>query len=140
MQFDEPTSVYTAETNVELHLVVEMLRANNIESMAIEDQSGASLWAFGTISQFHKPKVWVDKPDEVAAIKLIAEFESRKLKRNSASDEPDELQATCEECDQETSFPAALNGTTQDCPKCGAYMDVGELDWDQDFGTPLEED
>lgn len=34
------------------------------------------------------------------------------------------VQVTCEECGKASSFPAAQRGTVQDCPHCGASVDV----------------
>jgi hypothetical protein len=57
MDLNDPFKVYTAATNLECHLIVEMLSANGIPAIAETDDSGASLWAFGTITQFHQPNV-----------------------------------------------------------------------------------
>lgn len=53
------------------------------------------------------------------------------------------VSATCEECGRASEWPAAQAGTTQDCPHCGAYMDVpdSEDDWSGvDFGAEDGED
>ena len=47
-----------------------------------------------------------------------------------------EISVVCEECGKESMFAARLIGTTQDCPHCMAYVDVGDVVWGQDFGTP----
>lgn len=51
--------------------------------------------------------------------------------------------ATCEECGKPSEWPAAEMGTTQDCPHCGAYMDIPDPDdnWDGvDFEAGEAED
>ena len=59
---------------------------------------------------------------------LIEEYETgrreRKAKSASLGDEP--MHVVCEECKEEADFPASKRGTVQDCPHCGAYVDVGE--------------
>lgn len=135
MDFDNPTIVFTAETNVESHLVVEMLRASGIEALAVEDQSGVSLWAFGTISQFHKPNVWVDTTDIDAAVVLVREFEKQKRTRNNTEGIGAPIVVTCEDCGKDTTFPGELNGTTQECAQCSAYLDVGEFEWNEDVSA-----
>lgn len=42
------------------------------------------------------------------------------------------LPVVCEECGATSFFPATLDGTTQDCSQCGAFVAVGnwDLDWD----------
>lgn len=41
------------------------------------------------------------------------------------------LPVDCEACGSTSVFPAELDGTTQKCAQCGAYVAVG--DWDLDF-------
>jgi putative signal transducing protein len=138
MKFKHPVMLYTAATNVEAHVVVEMLHANGIPAYAVEDQSGVSLWMFGTISQFHQPNVWVDKSTAEKAIALVRQFEENKRKREHPDTSIGTIPVACEECGKTTMFPDALNGTTQDCSHCNAYVDVGELPWNEDFGMPDE--
>lgn len=134
MNFQEPFKVYTAESNVEAHLIADMLAANGITALASEDQSGVSLFAFGRISQFHQPDVWIEKSDSPAALQLIQKFEEDKRAQADLTSDGQQIQAICEECSEPSVFPAKLNGSTQVCEHCGAYMDVGESDWDEDVG------
>jgi hypothetical protein len=138
MEFKQPVVVYTAATNVEAHMVVEMLHANGVAAHAVEDQSGVSLWAFGTISQFHQPNVWVDQSTAEKASLLIRRFEENKRERENPGTGAGEIHVECEECGKTTIFPDTLNGTTQDCSHCHAYVDVGDLPWSEDFGEPDE--
>jgi len=138
MNLKEPIAVYTAPTNLEAHVIVNMLNDNGIPAFAVEDQSGASLWMFGTISQFHKPKIWVDKSTASVAEQLINLFEERQRERGNLGTGTQEIPVQCEECGETSMFPDTQNGTVQQCPKCYAYIDVGELNWDQDFGETDE--
>ena len=61
MHFKHPVIVYTAATNVEAQMIVEMLHANGVLAHAVEDHCSVSLWPLGTLSQFHKPNVWVEE-------------------------------------------------------------------------------
>jgi hypothetical protein len=134
MELKEPFAVYTAATNLEAHMIVDMLKANGIAAFADEDQSGVSLWAFGTISQFHKPRVWIEKSACTEAARLILDFEERKRQRQNPDDRADAIKVECEECGKTSTFPGSLNGTTQECSHCGAFVDVGEFRWDDDLG------
>jgi hypothetical protein len=134
MNFQEPCKIYTAYNNVEAHLVADMLKSNGITALASEDQSGVSLFMFGTINQFHKPDIWIEKSDSPRALELIHKFEEDKRKHSSFGAQGQDINATCEECGEVTPFPARLNGTTQQCAHCAAYIDVGESDWDEDVG------
>ncbi|WP_298859468.1 hypothetical protein [uncultured Gimesia sp.] len=117
-----------------------MLHANDIPAHVMEDQSGVSLWALGTISQFHQPNVWVDKSTSQKAAQFILRFEETRKERENPdlNASTDTIPVECEECGTTTFFPGTLSGTTQDCSKCSAYLDVGELPWEEDFGVPDE--
>lgn len=136
MEFKKPVVVYTAATNLDAHLVVVMLDSKGIPAYAVEDNSGASLWAFGTISQFHRPKIMVEEADVARAAELIEIFEKENQDRRQQAKVPGEIEAVCEECDKQSTFPDSLDGTTQECPHCHAFMDVGEFPWDVDVGEP----
>lgn len=136
MDFKKPSIVYTAVTNAEAHMIVIMLQANGVAALASEDQSGASLWAFGTITQFHKPSIWVDEADLQTAAVLIQDYEEKKRASAASKESSGEIEALCEECGKTTSFPRKLDGTTQPCGHCHAYLDVGTMQWDEDVGEP----
>lgn len=128
-----PVVVYTAGSNIEAHSLVTWLESNGIQGHAVEDNSGVSLFALGTISQFHDPQVFVDKQDHARAVELVEKFETRRVQRRENGDGDEPVSSECEECGKSSEFPASEDGTTQNCPKCGAYMDVGEMGWPDDF-------
>ena len=136
MDFKKPIVVYVAPSNVEAHLITLMLSNNGVESLAVDDVSGASLWTFGRLSQFHRPKIWVDASMEEDAKRLLLEYE--KAKRNQAvpKEEGNSIEAECEQCGKTSIYPSSLDSTTQECQQCGDYLDVGECDWEDDFGEP----
>ncbi len=129
----EPVLAYTANGNLEAHSVVTWLEAHGVRSYAVEDNSGVSLFAFGTISQFHKPQVFVTKDDLQRAGELLHQFEIQRDKRRADLDAAAPIVSQCEECGASSEFPASQDGTTQNCPKCSAFMDVGSFDWPDDF-------
>lgn len=130
MNFSKPVVVYTAEKNVEAHMIVEMLISNGIDAYADEDQSGVSLWAMGTLGQFHRPLVWIDAIDVAQASVFVKEFEAKKRQRLNPPVSDKAIDATCEKCETTTPFSAAVDGTVQVCPKCKSYVDVGTFELD----------
>ncbi|PHR85924.1 MAG: hypothetical protein COA78_38600 [Blastopirellula sp.] len=138
MELKQPYKVYTAASNIEVHLIVEMLGSNGIDAYAVEDQSGVSLFSFGTIGQFHQPNVWVEKSTAQAAAELIDQFFEKDQPSADSSTNASPIEVECEECGKVSTFPESQNGTTQDCSHCSAYVDVGELDWDENFGEADE--
>jgi hypothetical protein len=129
----DPVPAYTANGNLEAHSAVTWLESNGVRSHAVEDNSGVSLFMFGTISQFHKPQVFVDRQDLERAGDLLRQFEVQRDKRRQELDDAPPIKSECEECGELSEFPGSQNGTTQNCPKCHAFMDVGSFDWPDDF-------
>ncbi|TWU54345.1 hypothetical protein Poly51_30620 [Rubripirellula tenax] len=128
-----PVLAYTASGNLEAHSVVTWLESNDVQAYAVEDNSSVGSSLFGTVSQFHKPQVFVDTSDADRAGALILQFEQqRDLRHKDLADAPP-IKAECEDCGATSEFPANQDGTTQTCPKCHAFIDVGEIDWPEDF-------
>ena len=127
-----PVLAYTANDNLELHSIVTWLHSGGVRAFAVEDNSGASLYVFGTISQFHKPQVFVDKADLEEAGELLRQFEAKRDARRRDFDGGPSVTSQCEECGATSVFPVAQDSTTQNCPKCNEFMNVGSLNWPAD--------
>jgi hypothetical protein len=108
------------------------LERNGIEAFEVDDTSLAGVWMFGLLSGIHRPRVWVDRVNAERAKTLIEEFERERRERQAAhvtsGDEAKPLHVVCEDCNKASDFPASKRGTIQDCPHCGAYVDVGEVE------------
>lgn len=128
MELIDPISAYNAESNMDAEIVRLCLESNGIKAFVTEDNSVVGLWAFGTLPEIHKPQVWISKADSERAARLIREHESKKSSVLD-SNATDSISAKCEDCNKESTFPGSENGTTQVCPCCGAYIDVGEFEW-----------
>lgn len=133
-QLQNPVAVYTAASNIQAHMIVKLLAANDVSAHAVEDQSGVSLWAMGTITQFHQPRIWVEESNVETATALIREFEQKNAARSQPQTVGTSIEVLCEGCEKTSTFPSSQNGTTQDCPHCGNYVDVGVTDFETDFG------
>lgn len=132
MDLKKPVVVYVAGSNLESHLIVTMLVNRGIPAYAVEDQSGVSIWMFGTISQFHKPKIYVEETDVEKAMELIEHYEETERERRSAQGTDRSIEATCEECGKTSRFSESQRGTLQDCPHCQEYVDVGPPAWSEE--------
>jgi hypothetical protein len=64
-------------------------------------------------------------------MELIRQFEQTKRERDIPNASGAPIQVECEECRKVSTFPPSLKGTTQNCPECNAFLDVGEVDWDE---------
>jgi hypothetical protein len=129
MTLRDPLAAYNAGSNVEAHLVCGLLQDAGIQAVVIEDVSQVGVWLGGTISEIHKPQVWIERADINRARPVLTDYERRASERRAA--ERGEREAGppvvvgCEECGKRSEFPAAQKGTVQNCPHCRAYVDVG---------------
>lgn len=126
MALREPFAAYNANDNIEVHLVCNLLNDAGIVAMVIEDLSyvGAVSWG-GLSAELHKPQVWIERADSDRAKVILDEYESRAIARRKPATGGEPIRVICEECGAASDFPSTQNGTTQDCPHCHAYVDVG---------------
>jgi DNA-directed RNA polymerase subunit RPC12/RpoP len=140
MPLRDPVAIYVPASNMEAHLICEALHNAGIDAHAVEDVSQVGTWMFGLVSQIHKPQVWVERADVKAAKPILEEYERRaKVNRdakNAKRGSPDMIEVVCEECGRSSRFPIEQEGSVQDCPHCGAYIDVEEAGSDDDWGEP----
>jgi hypothetical protein len=121
MALRDPVVVYYAASNQEAHLAREALMAAEVEAFVIESSplGGAA-------------KVWVERAELELAKPVLADFERRaaELREPSAGGEAlrPSINVVCEECGGETLFASTQGGSVQNCPHCGAHLDVyGEV-------------
>jgi hypothetical protein len=124
MALTDPVKIYDAEDNIHALLIRQMLQDADVEAFASEQDSPNSIWPAGILPEFYDAGVWVNRADAERAAELIREHERLELERENA--QGDDVEVTCEECGQKSTFPAAQRGSVQECPNCGAYVDVGE--------------
>jgi len=142
MPLDDAIVAYTAESNRDAALVMQLFAADGIEAYLFDNDSLAGDWIGGMVQAFDKPQVWISRKDAERAAALVEElheeFERLRAEREAAgtANVPRTVSARCEECGRISMFDSSLNGTVQNCEYCRAYVDVGELDWgeDEDFG------
>lgn len=131
MALHDPVAIYNAESNVEAYLLCDLLNGAGIEACTTQDVSPVGLCVYGLNYEINKQQVWTERADIERAKPILEEYERQQSQRRR--DDTEELKkgsstlvATCEECSQSSVFPAEQNSTVQECPHCGAYMDVEE--------------
>ncbi len=145
MPLHDPVAVYNAATNIEAHVVRTALLNAGIEAHVTEDVSQVGTWMLGLLPEIHRPQVWVDREHIDRARPVLVEYDrARAVQAGALSlqaiDAPP-IDVLCEDCGQRTLFGAALRGSIQRCPHCGAYVDVGQDDfWEQWQGADDAED
>lgn len=131
MPLSDPIAAYNAQSNTDAHLVQQFLEGQGIESSVTEDNSLVGQWTFGLLPEIHKPQVWVSRADAERVAELLTLFEERRRERNAVDPPPGTaaIEVRCEDCGRTTTFAGNLQGSVQDCPHCGAFVDVGDVDW-----------
>lgn len=123
---NHPVVVYVARDNLEVHFVCDLLIDQGIEAAAVDDESRAGIWELGLLPNIHKPQVWVDQADFERARLLVTEYDRQRAAQQQTGDDQAPVDAECEECGVTSSYPASRWGFTEVCPKCGAFVDVGD--------------
>jgi hypothetical protein len=131
MGLRDPVAAYTAANNAEAQMLAVMLHEAGIEAVAVDDVSFAAAGWLGLLPEIHKPQVWIERAAIELAKPILAEYEGQLAERRASErakgrDAQPQIEVLCEECGKRSFFPASLNGSTENCPHCGAYVDVGE--------------
>lgn len=145
MALRDPFAAYNAGSNLEAHLVCELLQHAGIEAMVVEDVSNVGLTLIGPIAEIHKPQVWIERADIERARPVLTDYERRNAERRAAESGQHrggpQIEVVCEECGKRSEFPAALEGSVQNCPHCRAFVDVGDdVDFEGWDEVPGEDD
>ncbi|MGE5192002.1 MAG: putative signal transducing protein [Deltaproteobacteria bacterium] len=136
MALRDPIAAYNAANNLEAHFVRDLLIDAGIEASVTEDVSAVGGWVGGLVPEIHKPQVWIDRADTDRAGPVLHAYEVQAAARRGAESAKtgtthEMVEVTCEECGKRSTFPLTQRGSVQNCPHCGAYVDVGD-DGDSD--------
>lgn len=123
MAIDNPIAVFLAETNVEAHVIANLLSHSGIEAHAVEDVSPAGMYSLGTLDDIHRPKVFVSSAQVDAARALIARYQAHSQSVIGAP------QLTC--C---YFCGAACEPNSAKCPSCGQLLEGRDDDEDSELG------
>jgi hypothetical protein len=138
MIYRDPRCVHVDDSLAHANLVVVWLESQGIFAQVMNE---LTLGGFDGLVSILPNKlgirgveVWVDDPANAErARQMLAEHAELLVSKAARSGNVDAL---CEECGATSTFPAAEQGTIQDCPHCGAMLDVPDADGDWDVGEP----
>ena len=121
MALEDPVAIYETVSNVEAFVVRDILLAAGIEAFVVEDVSPMMT----ILGSMQKPKVWVERGDVERAKPILEKHERRNLElQEDAECDKSPVQATCDECGKRSPYPPKQRGSVQECPHCGAFVDV----------------
>ncbi|HZL88976.1 MAG TPA: DUF2007 domain-containing protein [Pirellulaceae bacterium] len=114
MAIKSPVAVFVAETNVEAHVVANLLQDSGIEAHAVEDVSPAGMFSVGTLDEIHRPKVFVDSTQLAAAREVVASYQTGSPAEHASPS------SCCYFCG------AACEPNAAKCPSCGQLLEGGD--------------
>jgi Putative prokaryotic signal transducing protein len=142
MYYRDPKCVHVDDNLGRANLIVGWLAGHGIAAEVMDEMTlggfeGLTAMLPGKLS-LRGVEVWVkNATDADRARQLLAE---RQAEIEAKANRPGTVEAVCEECGEASTFPAAEQGTIQDCPHCGAIMDVPDPDDEWDVGEPENDD
>lgn len=123
MAIDNPVVVFVAETNIEAHVIANLLKDSGIDAHAVEDNSPAGMYSLGTLDQIHRPKVFASPVQFDEVREVIARYQA-----SSQSSEHETPSPCCYFCG------AACEPSAARCTSCGQ-----QLVWDDGEQTQTDE-
>jgi hypothetical protein len=145
-----PDTVFVAENIRVAEAIIQFLAANNIPAEVFTDPTQTISEPVTGVSEVlpaERFEIRVTVPAKATEARaLLASAESAAMVRSIREkrlQRSGTVNAVCEECKKSSEWPADTMGTTEQCPNCGAWMDIPDPDddWsDVDFGTPEEDE
>ncbi len=139
MSRKDPRSVFTSDDHAAAEFVAEWLGKQGIDSELIthiKESDGVGLTPFSDSQSTSHMEVFVKNIDDVETVKkLIVENQESILQEAKKRDEttPEKIAVVCDHCGKTAVYPGTMQGTVQECPYCGEYLDVpggeDEFDW-----------
>jgi len=139
MSASDPNCVFVTSNSEAAYTIVDWLKTQGVQAEVqthMKESDGVMMTPFAnsdTSSHLEIHIANVERADEIR--ELIISRKDELLSHAEAVDKapPEDMVVECEACGKTTVFPGNLQGTVQDCPHCGAYLDVpggeDEFDW-----------
>lgn len=137
MPHRDPRCVHFARTMSEAVITVSTLVMHGIPARVIDEMTGGGL---GGLTVFGSDTaggiaVWVDDPAQAdEARELLLEMKDQIIERSTRK-ESGPLLVVCDKCGKEHEYEGAYRGTVQECPSCGHFLDIGEVEESMDWNT-----
>jgi hypothetical protein len=140
MIYRDPKCVYVANNLGVAETTVVFLGQNGIPAQVMNPMTLGGLvgltWLSPTGVSSYGIEVWVDNPAQADRAKELlqaqADFKSSKVEQ---ADRSGDITALCDDCGKPSTFPGSQRGSVQNCPQCGAYMDVVDAQGDSEPET-----
>ncbi|MBL4884961.1 MAG: hypothetical protein JKY95_10560 [Planctomycetaceae bacterium] len=139
MSRQDPHSVFTTDSLAVAEFVTEWLTKKNVEVELVKhfkQSDGVGLTSLSDSESTTHLEVHVKNAEDVDRIKsLILENQESLIQEAQQLDQkvPEQIAIACDHCEEQVVYPGQMQGTVQECPYCGGYLDVpggeDEFDW-----------
>ncbi len=150
MAEDDPRTVFVAQSLELAEAAVKLLAGEGIAAEVIVPPPRAESQLITGVTDMVEPDEFQIRITDPAKADDANKFlgsviATAKLQaiRDKRANRTGTVTVACEECGKSSDWPATEMGTTENCPHCGAYMDIPDPDdqWSgMDFGEAEEED
>ncbi|MCA8982327.1 MAG: hypothetical protein KDA76_01090 [Planctomycetaceae bacterium] len=150
MSTHDPNCVYVTNDLREAELIVVWLRQQGLEAEIqthLKESDGVGLGVYNNSDMWSRLEIHIKDLERVEEVReLISQNEEELLQpvREIEAAPLEDILVACEACGNTALFPSEMQGTVQDCPHCGAYLDVpggeDEFDWSIVDETVAEDD
>ncbi len=139
MSREDPRTIFTSDDLSIAEFVTEWLGKQGVDVELVrhfKESDGVGLSTLSDSQSTSHVEVHVKDIEDVEAVKkLIVENQESILQEAQKRDEtvPETIAVVCEHCEETAVYPGSMQGTVQECPYCGEYLDVpggeDEFDW-----------
>ena len=119
---DNPVCIRRTSTVEEADIIVAWLAEQGVEAF-IPDHENPGVLAFGLTD---REGVEIFVPDQAKGdrAKALLEEHDQQHAGNPTASGHAAITVTCDECHEDSTFPAEQADTVQECAQCGAHLDV----------------
>jgi len=150
MSTHDPSCVFVTGDRTAAQLIVQWLQEQEINAEVqthLPESDGVGLTPMSDADMRGRQEIHITELDRAEEIReLILQNQEELIERAQAIETApqQDVLVTCETCGNTAVFAAEYQGTVQDCPHCGAYLDVpggaDEFDWSVVDETVAEDD
>ena len=140
MPYRDERCVFIAKSLSEAETTVAFLGGHGIEAKVMDANAFGMLDGIAALagSSARGLEVWVEPARLQEAGRLLAENTADIMERTRQGKASGPIEVVCEKCGKKTTFPGEDFGTIAECPRCGAYLDLGPAaDWADEAETAL---
>lgn len=139
MSREDPRTIFTSDDLSVAEVVTDWLSKQGKEVELVrhfKESDGVGLTTLSDSQSTSHVEIHVKNIDDVAEVKkLLIENQESILQEAQKRDEkvPEQIAFPCDHCEETAVYPGVMQGTVQECPHCGEYLDIPggeeEFDW-----------